>query len=528
MSRTLLSNFLALHLSRTFHLKSTYATFKNRKATNENVPKLLSQHVPHVNPFESEMEQFIKTTHSLTGIHQFQENIISKYNSKLLTKESFDAIFMRMCLACRNYQLGKQFLHHIDQAGRQANTATLGKFLSLCYFCSAEVEDKSEVEKLCNVLKSHGEYLDAATKESIILGLSITDKWQEGLKLLQEDETAHYSLAMNAMVNCLLSHNHFDSAILWMDKIIAKERPISEFVYEHWLRKCAAHHNCWQIFSDFLVRGGVFLKQPIVQKLKDVLRNRSRDPFLGQFTAIDESTGRCQSCQKVLKNTDITDEEFAALRKRITEKVLLGTDVFLGSKPEEMQRFKELIKTTAPYDIVIDGLNVAYHISTKNRKQSSTKVDALMSVVKYFTNQKLRVLVLTREHLLKGVALQRMKQEAHIFITENLSRDDPFLLCAAVQSKHTKFVSDDLFRDHLFRLADFRLQAIFRLWQRRAQVQIVKIDRNGSVKFHHPPPYRTVSQFADGCWHIPYDDGTPRYSYESPTTWLCLQPKSQA
>lgn len=43
-----------------------------------------------------------------------------------------------------------------------------------------------------------------------------------------------------------------------------------------------------------------------------------------------------------------------------------------------------------------------------------------MSVVKYFTNQKLRVLVLTREHLLKGVALQRMKQEAHIFITENL------------------------------------------------------------------------------------------------------------
>ncbi|XP_057367238.1 mitochondrial ribonuclease P catalytic subunit-like isoform X2 [Daphnia carinata] len=420
MNRTLLSKFLALRRSGTFHVKSAYATFNNRKALNESAPKLLNQHAPHVNQFESEMEQFIKTTHSLTGIHQFQENLISKHKSKLLTKESFDAIFMRMCLACRNYQLGKQFLLHIDQTGRQANTATLAKFLSLCYFCSAEVEDKSEIEKLCSVLKSHGEYLDAATKESIILGLSITDSWQKGLKLLEEDETAQFSLAMNAMVDCLLSHNHFDTAVSWMEKMIAKERPISDFVYEHWLRKCAAHHECWEIFSDFLARSGVFLKQPIVQQLEEVLRNRSRDPFVGQFTAIDEDTGRCGSCQKVLQNTDITDEEFAALRKRITEKVLLGTDVFLGSKPEEIQRFKELIKTTAPYDIVIDGLNVAYHMSSKNRKQPSAKVDALVSVVKHFTNQKLRVLVLTRKHLLTGVALQRMKQEAHVFITENL------------------------------------------------------------------------------------------------------------
>ncbi|KAI9563201.1 hypothetical protein GHT06_010659 [Daphnia sinensis] len=492
MSRTLLSKFLFIRLPRTCNLKSMYATFNNRKAVNENVPKLLNQHVPHVNPFESEIEQFIKTNHSLTGINQFQENIISKYKSKLLTKESFDAIFMRMCLACRNYQLGKQFLHHIHQTGRQANTATLAKFLSLCYFCSAEVEDKSEIKKLC---------------------LSITDSWQDGLKLLEEDEAAQFSSSMNAAVNCLLKHNHFDSAMLWMDKMIAKERPIFDFVYEHWLRKCAENHNCWETFSDFLVRNGVFLKQPIVQKLKEVLQNRSRDPFIGQFTAIDEDSGRCQSCQKVLQNTDITDEEFAALRNRITEKVLLGTDVFLGSKPEEMQRFEELLKTTGPYDIVIDGLNVAYHMSIKSRKQPSAKVDALMSVVKHFKNQKLRVLVLTRKHLLTGVPLQRMKQEAHVFVTENLSRDDPFLLCAAVQSKHTKFVSDDLFRDHLFRLADFRLQAIFRLWQ---------------LKFHYPRPYHTVSQFADGCWHIPYDDGTPRYSYESPTTWLCLQPKSQA
>lgn len=100
------------------------------------------------------------------------------------------------------------------------------------------------------------------------------------------------------------------------------------------------------------------------------------------------------------------------------------------------------------------------------------------------------------------------------------------MLYAAVQSKHTKFVSDDLFRDHIFRLGDPRLEAIFRIWQHSAQIQIVKFMRDGSPQFHYPRKYRTVTQFAEGSWHIPYDDGTPRFNYQVPKTWLCLQPKN--
>jgi magnesium-transporting ATPase (P-type) len=44
----------------------------------------------------------------------------------------------------------------------------------------------------------------------------------------------------------------------------------------------------------------------------------------------------------------------------------------------------------------------------------------LQSVVKHFTEQKLRVLVLARKHLLRGKALPAMKQEAFVFATEDL------------------------------------------------------------------------------------------------------------
>lgn len=83
-----------------------------------------------------------------------------------------------------------------------------------------------------------------------------------------------------------------------------------------------------------------------------------------------------------------------------------------------------------------------------------------------------------------------------------------------------------MFRDHLFRLADYDLQSTFRQWQRNAQLQIVAIRHDGSVAMQHPLRYQTVTQLNDGCWHIPYDDGKPRFSYQLPNTWLCLQPKS--
>nr|CAG4651289.1 EOG090X0CGF [Simocephalus serrulatus] len=334
-------------------------------------------------------------------------------------------------------------------------------------------------------------------------------------------------MTMNAMVDCLLYHDDLENAISWMDKMVLKERPIFEFVYQHWIKKCAIHPGGWTILSNFLHRNSVFLKQSIAHQLKELLESQAiESPFVGRFTTVEEISGTCHACHQILKSTSISDEEFTALKERLMEKVLLGTDVFLGSRPEEMKKFHKFIEKTAPYDVVIDGLNVAYHNSVQSRNQPGRKVEALLSVVKHFTNQNLRVLILTRKHLLREPVLSNIKQRAYVFITDDLSRDDPFLLYAAVQSKYTKFVSDDLFRDHIFRLGDPRLEALFRTWQHSAQIQIIKFMKDGSVKFHHPRKYRTVVQFAEGSWHIPYDDGTPRFSYQVPNTWLCLQPQT--
>lgn len=43
-------------------------------------------------------------------------------------------------------------------------------------------------------------------------------------------------------------------------------------------------------------------------------------------------------------------------------KVIIGDDIFQKTTPSEFYQFNQFIDKTKPYDIVIDGLNIAYSI----------------------------------------------------------------------------------------------------------------------------------------------------------------------
>jgi ribonuclease P protein 3 len=55
------------------------------------------------------------------------------------------------------------------------------------------------------------------------------------------------------------------------------------------------------------------------------------------------------------------------------DKVVVGADIFRKSTPEEIKEFKNFVKVTAPYDMVFDGLNIAF---TGPKKGQSSKTHA--------------------------------------------------------------------------------------------------------------------------------------------------------
>lgn len=92
--------------------------------------------------------------------------------------------------------------------------------------------------------------------------------------------------------------------------------------------------------------------------------------------------GICKSCQKHLNTITITEEEFRTLQRAFMDRVVVGKDVFRNTTPEEIKGFLHFVKMTAPYDLVIDGLNVAFTGGSKKTQspQSQARSVSIITV----------------------------------------------------------------------------------------------------------------------------------------------------
>lgn len=69
------------------------------------------------------------------------------------------------------------------------------------------------------------------------------------------------------------------------------------------------------------------------------------------------------SCNR-LRNVNVSDDEFNHLRNHFFDEIFIRDKIFDKSMPKEFDSFSKFIDQTKPFDIVIDGLNVAYSTQT--------------------------------------------------------------------------------------------------------------------------------------------------------------------
>lgn len=343
---------------------STYATFLQKKEKSSIISDSITESKSQ--PFDGHIVDYIKRSHGFQDIDYFKNELFKKFSR--LNKHNFDANFMRVCLAERNLNVGRAYFQHLEENNTAVNTATLSKFIILCYYCRSEVKGKIDAEKLCTTLKSHSKYLDVHTQQSLILGLSMTSNWKEALYWLQEMERndSVKSLPVNAIISCSLDHRELSIAVSLMETLIQHEKELSDAVLEKWIKLYAENKEVREEFMNFLCRHELFLSKELTRRLKETVENSSTGTIQGCFTTVDNLTGKCQNCQKKLKNYELNDEQFSMLRSALLEKVLHGPDVYIGSNPQELKRFRNFVRDTAPYDVVIDGLNVIYTFKSKS------------------------------------------------------------------------------------------------------------------------------------------------------------------
>jgi ribonuclease P protein 3 len=65
------------------------------------------------------------------------------------------------------------------------------------------------------------------------------------------------------------------------------------------------------------------------------------------------------------------------------DRVVVGADIFCKTTPAEINEFENFVKMTAPYDMVIDGLNIAF-AGGSMKAQSSESPARMVSILDLF------------------------------------------------------------------------------------------------------------------------------------------------
>ncbi|XP_078262700.1 mitochondrial ribonuclease P catalytic subunit [Rhinoraja longicauda] len=443
-------------------------------------------------------------------------------------KTRFEVSMMEKLLS--NYadiDVAKSLLVFVTMETGTVGYELLLKYLALC----VQGHHLNEVLDVYAIMKTKFKTMDIGANSLFISGFSKTDRWKEALIFLDSIKKMMNPSPRNYgdVIISALKHKEVEIAWRLLNEMESRnlqpnEETLQAFFDCGKLLCDKQYENMMMNILSYLRDNQIYPGESLLHSIQFWFESLPGKGWEGHKTTIEHS-GECHICNTLLESIRLSDEEYNILRDCVMNDVIQGRDVFKKTTPEELQHFQSFVKNRLPFDVVIDGLNVA-NISAKG-----TQSKILLEVVSHLAQQNMHLLVLGRKHMLNGTRkwdkshMAAIQKYADCFFTANISEDDPFLLYATILSgNHCKFVSRDLMRDHKACLINKNARRLFFKWQRGHQLVLSHYNPGHKIKFEVITKYDTIMQSTQNTWHIPYEEGgVERSSYEVPHRWLCLQ-----
>lgn len=303
--------------------------------------------------------------------------------------------------------------------------------------------------------------------ESIIYALSTTKQWKECLNLVKslEKHAVPTGKTYDSIISALFLHAEEEPAWKLLQEMIDKEKQPGDCTFLSYISYLDSVKDSKQFLEkserlfNFWSTNDIIISEVIASKLIKLFETRKKRVSITTISV----KGDCPRCRTRLPETIITDDDFNQLKSAFFDRVIIGKDVFCKTSPDELAAFNRFLKDKHHYDVIIDGLNVAYSVGVKKPVHVTSGV--VSSVVEHYARQNKSVLVLGRNHMKKWPHIERIKNYSRLFLTQNLSEDDPYLLyCALNSGRGTIIVSRDMMRGHLYLLKEPHLKLLFRRW----------------------------------------------------------------
>jgi len=513
--KTILKPFFIKNYSEAVSLKKTVKT-KFKKHRQEDLISMALNTIEIRKPQDwNKVKQFV-LNHELNGN--------KSYNCK-----NIDAKIMGSCVSnLQRADLAKTYLRYLEEQNIQPNLSTLGKYLQFLYRNNTEKnskEDEKEIIKLCDEIRDNNPVLDSFTLDSMVSALSLTKEWKKCLNILEEIKiTASPSTSTySALIAAAFLNKEEELAWNLLKELIdqgKKPQSIALLRYLTTLKKLRKRQNIIEKLEKLFL----FFQQYELVCQEDVAKSISEFCKGSGILTTVKFSGYCENCKSKLDKMELSDQEFLELKESFLKNAIIGRDIFIKSNPVEMQQFQDFVSKMGKIDVVLDGLNVAYSAGINKGPQVFSKMIA--AVVSHFVKQNKSVLVLGRVNMTKWPKKHwsYITNHSTVFLTENISQDDPYLLyCALHAGKDTIIVTKDLMRGHKHVLKERKYKTLFNRWLSQRQYFLSHIDEQNKVTFRVPPFFTPVAQKNRNIWHIPYtpeSDDSINASFQK--TWLCL------
>ncbi|XP_032679949.1 mitochondrial ribonuclease P catalytic subunit isoform X2 [Odontomachus brunneus] len=439
-----------------------------------------------------------------------------------VTATTIDSVIMDLCLLESRIDKAIQYFQFLKEHDYPLNVAIIGKYLQLFVLKRDQLTDaeKREIVAICDGLMEKYPCLDATTAERCIYSLCLTDQWEKSYKLIDMIKltTTLKEYVYSTLAAAAFEHNKPNIGWDAMQKISIRDWAAQNtHMYTSYLQYCERGGS--KLFDSRLEKMFTFWADTGLQPRSKILNTYAKVAGEHGWSALPTDitkSGQCKTCSHQLTDVSFSRETFQKLANTFMERVIVGSDIYHKSHPQELRKFTKFVAKTKPYDVVIDGLNITYAIS-----KDVPKSKMLIKVVEYFVKRKKKVLVLTRKHQKKLPALKYIQQNAFVFCTDNLSNDDPYLLYATLASgEKAMFISSDLMRQHKHLLDDKHLQQVFKKWQCSHQCFV----KMSGMKFRVVPPFNFIphAQKNSNFWHISCINDNLADVYEFPDKWYCF------
>ncbi|KAK7104747.1 hypothetical protein V1264_019412 [Littorina saxatilis] len=408
------------------------------------------------------------------------------------------------------------------------------KISTLCLYIALQGEyggeDKEEIIlETFQKVQEMSDVFDAITAKYLISGLATTSQWQKTLDILEMAKltaspgTAYFSPIIAAAIR----EGDLEMAFQLLDELASKGFEPQDKVLRHIIHECekAGSHDLMERFLACVWRYNWPLSPTKAKQVELYYTKLSQEKWSCKWATVNTVRGTCHACRQNLDRIELASSDFEALQREFLERTLVGSNVYLKTNPAELEKFQDFVMEHAPFDVVLDALNIAMRGSGKFGLRRSTQ---LREIVHYFARERhMKVLVIGRAHMKRwpSADMAYIRRNAKVFFTENISSDDPFLLYATLYSgRDCLFVSGDFMRDHKYNLGP-GFKDIFERWQKSRQIVNFVAQADG-VSVSMPSQYDCGPVKDEKGWHIPYDDGTSGLRSSSQSV-LCLRYKGE-